>query len=179
MTTEQLVIGLIRVAGSLPVLRWPFYGALFAIFIDVSDLFWMDVLHLGGLRDYQAFDKRIDLVYMAAFLAVALRWRGLERRVAVALFAYRMTGLAAFEVTHQREVLLAFPNVFEFWFVLVAARDHLWPGYELSPRRAALWLAPLTALKEVQEYVLHFGRWLDRYSFFEFWTVLWHALTPW
>lgn len=179
MTAEQFVIALIRVAGSLPVLRWPFYGALLAIFVDVSDLFWMDVLHLGGVPGYQTFDKRIDLVYMAAFLVVTLRWTGLERRVALGLFVYRMVGVVAFELTKQRELLLIFPNLFEFWFVLVAARDQFWPRYELSPRRTALWLMPLTGLKEAQEYLLHAGRWLDRYSFFEFWAVLWHALTPW
>ncbi|MDA1278836.1 MAG: hypothetical protein O3B95_02170 [Chloroflexi bacterium] len=57
MTLEQLVIGLIRIAGSLPVLRWAFAGALIAIVVDFSDLFWMGVLDLGGLRNYQAFDK--------------------------------------------------------------------------------------------------------------------------
>lgn len=179
MTTEQLVIGLIRVAGSLPVLRWPFYGALLAIFIDVSDLFWMDVLDLGGVADYQSFDKVADLVYMTTFLAVALRWTGLVRRIAVGLFVYRMAGVAAFEVTQQRASLLAFPNVFEFWFVLVAARDRFWPDYQITGRRASVWLVPLIVVKECQEYVLHVARWLDQYTFFEFWTVLWHALTPW
>ena len=179
MTTEELVIAAIRVAGSLPVLRWPFYGALLAIFVDLSDLFWMDALHLGGVRDYQAFDKRIDLMYMAAFLAVALRWQGLARSVALALFAWRAIGLTAFEVTGERAVLLAAPNVFEFWFVLVAARDRFRLRYALTPRRAALWLVPLTAAKETQEYVLHFWRGLDEYGFFEFWARVWQALTPW
>ena len=184
MTAEQLLIALIRIAGSLPVLRWPFYGALLAILIDLSDLFWMEVLDLGGLRGYQSFDKRLDLVYMATFLAVALRWRGRERAIAVALFVFRMLGVAAFEVTGQRTLLLAFPNVFEFWYVLIAARDQfapkpLLPQAPWPARTAMLWLIPLTLAKLAQEYLLHFGRWLDRYSFFEFWAVLWRALTPW
>ena len=35
---EIVVIGAIRVLGSLPVLRWAFVGALIAIAVDLSDL---------------------------------------------------------------------------------------------------------------------------------------------
>jgi hypothetical protein len=163
ITLEMVVIGAIRVAGSLPVLRWPFAGALLAILIDFSDLFWMNLLDLGGLGDYQAFDKWVDLVYMATFLAVALRWAGTERTVAVGLFAYRMVGFAAFEISGWRSVLLVFPNVFEFWFVFVAARDQFWPSYRLTKVRTAAWLLLLVAAKEGQEFVLHQGKYLDRY----------------
>jgi hypothetical protein len=74
MTAEMWIIALVRVAGSLPVLRWPFYGSILAILIDLSDLFLMNLLDLGGVRDYQTFDKALDQVYMAAFLFVAWRW---------------------------------------------------------------------------------------------------------
>ena len=158
MTLEQLIIGLIRILGSLPVLRWPFYGALVAILVDFSDLFLMNLLDLGGLGDYQAFDKWMDLVYMGTFLAVALRWPGLIKRVAVGLFAFRIIGDGVFEVTHQRAVLLVFLNVFEFWFVFVAARDQFRPAYEITTRRAVAWLIVLSAAKEFQEYALHMAR---------------------
>ena len=130
MTLEQLIIGLVRIAGALPVLRWALAGALIAILVDFSDLFLMDLIHLGGLKNYQAFDKWMDLAYMVTFLVAAMRWNGPARNVAVALFAFRMIGFAAFEVTGTREVLLGFPNVFEFWFVFVAARNHYRPSYD-------------------------------------------------
>ena len=98
MTLEELVIASARIVGSLPVLRWAFAGAIIAILVDFSDLFMMNLLTLGGLRDYQAFDKLVDLVYMATFLIVALRWSGVARNVAVALFAFRIVGVAVFEV---------------------------------------------------------------------------------
>jgi len=122
------VIALVRVVGSLAVLRWPFYGAIAAILIDLSDLFLMNLLDLGGVRDYQTFDKALDQVYLAAFLFVAWRWGGMERAVAVALYGFRMLGFLVFEVTGTRDVLLLFPNVFEFWFVFCAARRHF--GWE-------------------------------------------------
>lgn len=163
MTLEQLVIGLIRVTGSLPVLRWAFAGALIAILVDFSDLFWQGWLDLGGLGDYQSFDKLLDLVYMGTFLLVALKWDGPARSVAVWLFAFRIVGVVIFEVVESRTVLLFFPNVFEFWFVGMSARLHWWPGFRLTRGRVGLLLAVALALKMAQEWSLHGGQYLDRY----------------
>ena len=52
MSIEELVILGARILGSLPVLRWAFGGALIAILVDFSDLFMMNLLNLGGVRDY-------------------------------------------------------------------------------------------------------------------------------
>ncbi len=182
---EAVVIGLIRVAGSLPVLRWAFVGGLVAVFTDLSDLFWREWLDLGGISNYQGWDKWLDQVYMGLFLVVVLRsWTGWERQIAVALFAYRLIGFAAFELgLGDRGILLFFPNVFEFWFLFVASRRH-WPrrltgrvgdgdAPALGLRGVVGWLGFLTALKVGQEYMLHGGQWLDRYGAFEFMEMLW------
>lgn len=121
MTTEMWIIAAVRVAGALPVLRWPLAGAFIAIFVDLSDLFVRDWLHLGGVKDYQEFDKWLDQAYMLTFLLVALRWQAMPRNIAVALYAFRLAGFAAFEISGDREVLIVFPNVFEYWFIFVAA----------------------------------------------------------
>ena len=163
MNTEELIIAAARIAGALLVLRWAFAGSIAAILIDFSDLFMMNLLDLGGVRNYQALDKWLDLVYMVTFLWVALRWSGPPRAIAIALFAYRIVGVLVFEVIGDRWVLLFFPNVFEFWFVFVAGALLLAPNYELTWRRSILWLIPLTVLKEFQEYALHGARWLDNY----------------
>ena len=76
MTAEELIISAARIAGALLVLRWAFAGAVAAILIDFSDLFMMNLLDLGGVRNYQALDKWLDLAYMLTFLWVALRWSG-------------------------------------------------------------------------------------------------------
>ncbi|MBI4304717.1 MAG: hypothetical protein HY678_00205 [Chloroflexi bacterium] len=163
ITLEMVIVGAIRIAGSLPVLRWPFAGAIIAILVDFSDLFWMNLLTLGGLGDYQAFDKWVDLVYMATFLIVAMRWSGIEKKVAIGLFSYRMVGIAVFEIVQWRSVLLIFPNVFEFWFIFVAGRNLFKPSYRLNRVRAGLWFFVLLIAKEGQEFVLHQGKYLDRY----------------
>ena len=179
MTIEQLVIGLIRIAGSLPVLRWAFAGALIAILVDFSDLFWMGLLDLGGLKNYQTFDKWADVVYMLTFLWVAIKWNGPDRKIAIGLFLFRMIGFTAFELTQVRPVLLAFPNVFEFWFVFVSIRKHYWPNYEMTRERLVKWFVIMLVLKLGQEWVLHGGKYLDSFTFFEAVEAIWNFLTFW
>jgi hypothetical protein len=72
--------------------------------------------------------------------------------------------------------LLLFPNVFELWFLLVAA---------VGPERVAGWSVPryalslalLTAAKEVQEWAIHGARLFDGISSVEFLDLLWRRLT--
>src|SRR5206468_7634098 len=144
MTTEMWIIAAVRVAGSLPVLRWPLAGAFIAIFVDLSDLFLRDWIDLGGVKDYQRFDKSLDQVYMLTFLLVALRWQAVPRNIAIALYAFRLVGSIAFEVTGARAVLILFPNAFEYWFIFVAALKHF--GWEEPARRAQA--SPPTTLGE-------------------------------
>ena len=177
MNAEELIISVVRVAGALLVLRWALAGSIAAILIDFSDLFMMNLLDMGGVRNYQSLDKWLDITYMFTFLWVALRWAGPARLIAIGLFSYRIIGVLAFEIIGERWILLIFPNVFEFWFVFVAAAMRFAPEYELTWRRSALWLIPLTTAKEFQEYTLHGARWLDNYVAVEVVTDAWRWLT--
>jgi hypothetical protein len=167
MTLEVVVIALYRIGGSLPVLRWPLAGGLLAVFVDLTDLYWMNVLDLGGLPNYQVFDKVADQVYLAAFLVVSLRWTGAERTISIVLYAFRMAGFVLFELTGERAVLLLFPNLFEFWFLFVAALHRVRPGFEWTGKRLALVLVPLLIAKEVQEWALHWARLFDEITFLD------------
>jgi hypothetical protein len=176
VTPEILVIATVRILGSLPVLRWPLIGGIVAVLVDLSDLLLRDALDLGGVGDYQALDKWLDLVYLATFLLVATRWSGPARSVAIALFAFRMVGFVAFEVSGDRSILLVFPNVFEFWFLFVTA---------IGPAGVAAWtrgrlvvvLVALTAAKELQEWALHGARLFDGISSLEFLDLVRRRLT--
>ena len=176
MTLEMVVIGAIRVAGSLPVLRWVLAGGLLAIAVDFSDLFLRSWLELGGLGDYQAFDKYLDLVYMCTFLIVALRWPDPERAVLVALFVFRIVGIAVFEISGERGLLLFFPNLFEFFFIFVAAQKQFAPSFEYTPAVTAVVLGALLIPKMFQEYALHEARWLDDYVATEVVEDWWEAV---
>ncbi|HJP40691.1 MAG TPA: hypothetical protein QGF35_03175 [Dehalococcoidia bacterium] len=164
MSAEELIIAIARIAGSLLVLRWALVGGVVAVLVDLSDLFMKNLLELGGVSNYQAFDKWLDQVYLLAFLVVALRWKGPARTVAILLYAWRMAGFFAFEATGDREILLLFPNVFEFWFLFVAAVAHLKPQFAFTNRNIGITLGVLTALKEFQEFALHQARWLDSFT---------------
>ena len=177
MTLEVVVIALFRIVGSLPVLRWPLAGALLAILVDTADLLVRDTLDLGGLPDYQSLDKWLDQVYLGLFLVVALRWQGIERTVAMALYVFRLAGFVAFEATGERLVLFLFPNVFEVWFLAVAALHRFRPGFAWSPRRLAVALVVLTLGKEIQEWALHVGRIFDGYSSLDALGALWRWLS--
>lgn len=198
MTTEELIIAIVRVLGSLPVLLWPFPGAIIAMLTDQSDLFLMNLIHGGGVHNYQEFDKWLDQVYMLTFLAVALRWHGIPRTIAIVLYIYRVIGVITFEVTGERDILLAFPNLFEFWFVFVAALKffHLeappegpgpGPGsqrfanfipFRYTTAQLAAVIPVLLAVKMFQEYTLHVGRWLDGFTAVEAVEAIWRFLTP-
>jgi hypothetical protein len=168
VTLEVAVIAAVRIAGSLPVLGWPLAGGVLAVLVDLSDLLLRDVLDLGGIPDYQSFDKWVDQVYLACFLVVALRWSGIERGVAVALYAFRLVGFVAFELTGARELLLLFPNVFELWFLLVAGLHRFRPGFRWSPARVAVALVVLLGVKELHEWALHGARLFDGMDSLEF-----------
>ena len=176
MTPEILIIAAVRIAASLPVLRWPLAGGILAILVDASDLVLRDALDLGGVGDYQSFDKWLDQVYMVTFLVVALRWAGPARTIAVALFAYRLVGFVLFELTGERALLLVFPNAFEFWFLFVAAAGPDRIASWSNARLAAAVLA-LTAVKEVQEWALHGARLFDGISSLEFLDLVRRRLT--
>ena len=192
VTTEEIIIAVYRILGSLPVLFFPFPGAIFAMLIDNFDVLLKGTLDEGGVRDYHSFDKWLDLLYMVTFLIVALRWQGVARNIAVGLFVYRMIGVAAFEVTQNRDVLIFFPNLFEFWFVFVAGikffrLDEQWRGeprhgglvpFRYEGGQLAAVFAVMLAIKLPQEYMLHVGRWLDRYTAVDTVEWLWRVLTP-
>jgi hypothetical protein len=193
VTTEEIIIAVVRVLGSLPVLVFPFPGAIIAILTDLSDLFLKDLLHEGGVRDYQEFDKWCDQVYMAAFLIVSLRWAAVPRNIAVALYAYRMAGFVTFEATQERDLLIFFPNVFEFWFVFVAGVQHFrleaprtsaarpYRGlvpFRYSGGQLAAVLPVLLVAKLAQEYMLHVGQWFEGFTAIEAVEAVWRFLTP-
>ena len=164
MTTEEIIITIVRILGALLILRWAFVGSILAIAIDLSDLFLMNLLDLGGVGNYQALDKWLDLTYMMTFLWVSLKWEQPYRRIAIFLFVYRIVGVFIFELVGNRWILLAFPNVFEFWIITVTFIRHYLPKIELSAGKILLVLLVLLGLKEFQEYALHGGKWLDKYT---------------
>ena len=93
---EELIVILIRIIGSFPVIFFPFIGSLFAIIVDLSDLFLINYIDLGGVQNYQNLDKFLDLFYMFAFFFVSLKWNRTEKIISIILFSYRIIGVVLF-----------------------------------------------------------------------------------
>jgi hypothetical protein len=173
----MVIIAIVRILGSLPVLLWPFPGGVLAVLTDLSDLFLREQLDLGGVKGYQRFDKWLDQVYMLTFLAVALRWEPVPRNIAVGLYAYRLIGFIAFEISGERDLLLLFPNVFEVWFLFVAGVNFFNVRFEYRGTQLAAVAIVLLSVKLLQEYAIHTGRWLDSFTPSEAVEALWDWLT--
>ena len=153
MTLEELIISVVRIFASLVVFKFNFFGAILVILIDFSDLFMMNLITLGGVRNYQFLDKFLDLFYIAYFLIIALRWEKLLRNISILLFVFRILGFVLFEFFQNRLILFIFPNVFEFWFLGITLLFLL--KSNITNRKIIIVLVVTTLLKMTQEYILH------------------------
>ena len=110
----------------------------------------------GG--SYQSWDKALDIYYLSiAYVSTMRNWTSVPAfRIARFLFYYRLVGIAAFELTGDRWVLLLFPNTFEFFFI---AYEAFRTRFEPSRFSARTWLLIAAGLwifvKLPQEYWIH------------------------
>lgn len=161
MTAETLLIIGLRLVIPLTILRWPLLGGVLALIADALDVVLATLVDLGGLWNYHQLDKYLDTYYLALEAIVAQRWETLPRWTATGLFGYRLVGVVLFEITNVRMILFFFPALFENFFLFYAVLLQFFPQYDLTPRRLVMWLAILLVPKMIQEYVIHYQRWLD------------------
>ncbi len=157
----------VRLLVPLTIFRWPLGGALLSIAADTIDILLFNAFGFPEWTNYQQLDKLLDLYYSSLLFVVVQRWPGFERSVASALFAYRLAGVALFEITGGRALLFVFPNLFEMYYLFVLVVWRWFPTYVLTPARTAMWLAVLLVPKLVQEYLLHWAKVLDNLVAFE------------
>lgn len=107
---------------------------------------------------YQSYDKAMDIFYLSiAYLAAMRNWDNLAAfMVARFLFYYRMAGAFLFEMFHERWLLLAFPNTFEYFFIAYELVRTRWRTRPISERAwiltaGAIWVG----IKLPQEFWLH------------------------
>jgi hypothetical protein len=161
MTIEELIISFARIFGSLIVFKFNFIGALFVILLDFSDLFMMNLISLGGVRNYQILDKFLDLFYISFFFFITLRWSSPLRNISLFLFSFRIIGFVLFEIIEERFILFLFPNIFEFWFIGITFLRHY--KFKITKNKIIIVLFISLVLKLFQEYILHIWKILDNY----------------
>jgi hypothetical protein len=158
VTEGQIVVIALRLLLPLLIPRFPLLGGLLAMAIDALDVVIVEWFGPGGMGDhYHTLDKLLDLYYLSLEAWVASRWANRPARVvALALFGWRVVGVALFELTGERAVLFAFPNLFEWWFIAFLVVVRFFPRHEPRTWRAVVtWLAILLVPKLGQEYLLH------------------------
>ena len=152
-----LVATIVRLIVPLFILRWPLGGLIASVVADTLDVVIIAVFRSGMFEDYTSADKLLD-TYMLAFAAlVSLRWHNrIARLASLALFGYRVMGVAILQVTDARWVLFLFPSVFDFFFVYHLVTTRWFPALEVNGyRRLAYVLLILSGMKLVQEFLLH------------------------
>ena len=183
MTATTWVIVAYRLLVPLTIFRWPFLGAVLSIIADALDIVIVTLmiryLDVGDVWSYHELDKYLDTYYLCIEWIVAQRWPALPRWTANVLFFYRVIGVVLFEVTDSRALLLAFPAIFDFYFLYYAFASEYVPWYEITPRRLALWLAVLLVPKLAQEYAIHYKRWLDDVVAVDVITGAYDAVADW
>ncbi len=159
MSEGELIIIALRLMIPLLILRSPLLGGVTAMVLDTLDVVIIDSLGLGGFgAHYSELDKLLDSYYLTLELIVAFRWTSVYARLpAFVLYAYRVVGVIAFEITDTRALLLVFPNLFENWWLYCVIVARFAP--QLYPKSLRSTLVPLILLlipKLGQEYLLHY-----------------------
>jgi hypothetical protein len=137
---------------------------LVVLVIDAADqtlLATFTEIDTSETGSYQSVDKALDIYYLSiAYLTTLRNWTSHPAfRIARFLLYYRLVGVALFELTDERALLLIFPNTFEYFFI---AYEVVRLRYEPSRFSARTWL--LTAagiwifIKLPQEYWIHIAK---------------------
>src|SRR5690606_12394560 len=156
-----LAVIVARLLVPLLIPRFPLPGIIAALLLDGIDRFVIEAAGVSDLSGYQTFDKALDVYYLTIAYASTIRnWDGGPAfEIGRALWYYRLFGVMLFESTHERWMLLAFANTFEYYFIAVEAikvtRDPFALGTKHFVRlAAAIWIF----IKLPQEWWLHIAQ---------------------
>jgi hypothetical protein len=149
-----------RFVVPLAIPRRPVPALVAALVLDAVDQTLFQTVN-ADFDGYQAYDKALDVYYLAIAYASTLRnWSaGLAFTTARFLWYYRLVGVAAFELTGARPLLLLFPNTFEYYFLAYELIRTGWDPRRLSRRQVlalagGIWIF----VKLPQEWWIHIAR---------------------
>lgn len=158
-----IAVCLLRLGIPLLILRFPLPAILAALVLDAADqtIFQsITTLDLDELN-YQGYDKALDVYYLTiAYIATFRNWRSaFAIAVGAFLWYWRLVGVALFELTQWRPLLLIFPNTFEYFFIFMAIVRLGWDELRLTNNQlvtaaAAIWVV----IKLPQEWWIHIAK---------------------
>ena len=147
----------------LPLLipLFPLPAILACLVLDAVDQSLFQAFTNVDLTGYQAYDKALDIFYLSIAMFSTLRnWTNYTAvQIARLLFYWRLIGVAAFEMTGWRVLLLVFPNTFEYFFIFYEIVRSRWSPRRLDARDVIVAVTLITlGLKLPQEYWIHVAR---------------------
>jgi hypothetical protein len=175
------VVAVARFLLPLTIPRYPLPGIVASLVLDAVDQTIFQQFPGLNLEGYQGYDKALDIYYLTiAYIATLRNWENLFAfQVSRFLFYWRLAGVALFELTHLRTLLLIFPNTFEYFFIFYEAYRIRWDPTRMSKKlvlgaAAFIWIV----IKLPQESWIHIAQidttdWIKT-SFFNV-----PANTPW
>lgn len=115
---EILILTALRLLVPLLILRWPFFGIISSMYLDLQDYNYFDIQNDDDMKNYQTWDKILDTYYLTLAFYTSLSWKEtLVKKLNIFFFSYRAIGVAFFLVFQSRLLLFAFPNFFEHFFI--------------------------------------------------------------
>jgi hypothetical protein len=155
------VVILARLLVPLAIIRFPLPGILAAMVIDAVDQTVFQTFTSLDLSWYQGYDKALDVYYLAiAYIATLRNWTNRYGfKISRFLWYYRLVGVALFEFSQVRALLLIFPNTFEYFFDFVEGVRVRWDTRRMAPplllgAAAFIWIF----IKLPQEWWIHIGQ---------------------
>ncbi|WP_410510039.1 hypothetical protein RSJ42_07940 [Methanosarcina hadiensis] len=141
--------------------KYPLPGIIASLLLDAVDQTIFQVFTNLPLEGYQGYDKALDIYYLAiTYLSTMRNWSNFFAfEISRFLFYYRLVGVALFELTEIRALLLIFPNTFEYFFIFYEAVRVKWnPGLltkeKLVLTAALIWIV----VKLPHEYWIHIAK---------------------
>ena len=145
----------------LTIPGYPLPGIIISLVLDMMDqTVFQQFTHLP-LEGYQGYDKALDIYYLAiTYLSTLRNWSNFFAfELSRYLFYYRLIGVAAFEITNSRPLLLIFPNVFEYFFIFYEVVRLKWNPKVLTKDKLIVTAAFIWVfVKLPQEYWIHIAR---------------------
>ena len=161
---DEVVFALVvatRLGIPLLIARYPAPAVLACLVIDAIDQTIFQQFTTLDLSSYQTYDKALDIYYLTlAYLSIIRNWAGgPDFTVGRFLWYYRLVGVAIFEYTSARWLLLVFPNTFEYYFIALEVYKLKRDPNKLSARQvyivaAFIWIF----IKLPQEWWIHIAQ---------------------
>jgi hypothetical protein len=177
-STVFVIVVLLRFFVPLAIPRFPLPAILACLVLDAADQSIFQAFTDDPLPGYQAYDKALDVFYLAiAYISSMRNWREPAAfQVGRFLYLYRLVGVTLFELLHWRWLLLVFPNTFEYFFIAYEAVRTRWNPARLSVLAVVSMAVFITVfIKLPQEWWIHIAQ-LDFTEFMADHPSLWFVL---